>query len=165
MIRDMNVVVARNRMLVPAFLLTFSLFYPQSAYSAGKEDGHKPCSLCHEMKGKKAQKVKIKPDTKTINPYTVKPFGPVDGVCIRCHNDLIHINKGHVLGIRPEKANVPDECLGYEGQEGELTCLSCHNPHPHETKYKFLRWQVTETGVDKLCRRCHVEKASPSRFP
>ncbi len=165
MIRGMKVYVARNRMLIPAILFALSLFCPRHVFAEVEEDGHKPCSLCHQMKGDKAQGVKIKPDTKTINPYTGKPYGPVDGVCIRCHSDLIHVNQGHVLGVRPDKVKVPDEYMGYKGQEGELTCLACHNPHPKETKYKFLRWQTSKADVDKLCGRCHTDEMSYERFP
>ena len=161
----MKVDAARNRMLIPAILFAFVLFGPQVVFAEGEEDGHKPCSLCHEMEGAKAKEIKIKPETKTINPYTGNPYGPVDGVCIRCHSDLIHVNQGHVLGVRPEKVKVPAEYMEYKGQEGELTCLACHNPHPKETEYKLLRWQTVKTGVDKLCGRCHTDEMSFGRFP
>jgi hypothetical protein len=154
----------RNWKWIPAVLLAFVLFYPQFAFS-GEEEGHKPCGLCHEMKGEKAGKIKIKPDTETINPFTGNPYGSVDGICVRCHPTFTH-NEGHVLGIRPEKVKVPDECMGYKGQEKELTCLACHNPHPHETKYKFLRWQVADKkGIQDLCNRCHIDQAPQFRFP
>lgn len=150
--------IISRQIQITVVLLVFGLFYPHRLV-AEEEEGHKPCSLCHEMEGKEAKRVIIEPDKEKTNPYTGKPYGPVDGVCIRCHHDLIHIDKGHVLGIRPEKVKVPAEDLKFEGQEGELTCLSCHNPHPHETKYKYLRWGVTKTEIKKLCNRCHAKEA------
>jgi len=153
--------ITSRRILITVVLLVFGLFYPHWLV-AEEEEGHKPCSLCHEMEGKKAKRVKIEPDRKTINPFTDKPYGPVDGICIRCHPKFTH-KEGHVLGVRPKKVYVPAEYLRYKGQEGELTCLSCHNPHPHETKYMYLRWEVTKTEIKKLCTRCHINEA-PNPF-
>jgi predicted CXXCH cytochrome family protein len=155
----MIVETTRKQMRIIVALSAFVLIFPIRLYAGEEDNGHRPCNLCHEMEGKKAKKVKIEPDTETVNPFTGNPYGPVDGICVRCHTKFTH-KEGHVLGIRPEKINVPDECMGYKGQEGELTCLACHNPHPGRTQYKFLRWRIAdESEIEKLCVRCHSDKA------
>lgn len=153
----------RKRKQVQVLLMALMVFwlYPHPGFSEEEKDqeGHQPCSLCHEMEGEKALKVKIKPDTKTINPYTGRIYGPVDGVCISCHPQFTHA-EGHPLGITPVKVKVPAKFMGYKGQEKELTCLACHNPHPHQTKYKFLRLQTPDhDGIKWLCSHCHIGQA------
>ena len=155
-----TMITKTKHMRITIVLIAIIMFYPFAASGKEEQDGgHKPCSLCHEMEANKAKKIKIKPDTESINPFTGEKYGPVDGICVRCHPTFTH-NEGHPMGIRPEKVKIPKGWMGYKGQEKELTCLACHNPHPDQTKYKFLRELVADKdGIQKLCNRCHIKEA------
>jgi hypothetical protein len=83
----------------------------------------------------------VAPNTTEKYTGTGQPVGGTDALCLGCHNEAegimpILLTKSHHLGVKPEKAFVPQEVLG---ANGELTCGICHDPHPSNPNYKYLR--------------------------
>jgi hypothetical protein len=141
---------------VSIFTIIFSIF-PSLVYTKGHED----CKLCHKNAKEKKYEFIVEADTKTINPTTDKPYGKADSFCISCHK--LHSITSHPVGIVPnaEKVTVPEDALGYSGQEKEITCLSCHNPHPENKNYKYLRWPPeNEFNLAQFCLNCHAAYGS-----
>jgi tetratricopeptide (TPR) repeat protein len=100
----------------------------------------------------------IEQETTRINPFTDQPFGRIDAICTSCHNAL-HL--AHPVGIipDPQKVTLPPEAIGFKGEEDRLTCMSCHDWHPTNTSYKYLRWAVAdEEELSRFCLNCHTEQ-------
>jgi hypothetical protein len=125
--------------------------------------GHEKCELCHKDVTKQDYTIIVPPDTKTINPYTAKPFGKRDAICMSCHRDQLDLVGTHSVGVVPKHATMPKEALGFKGQEKELTCESCHDPHPENKNYMYLRWPASpgRSGLNKFCGTCHPGHAAP----
>ncbi len=138
------------RLIFAAMLTVF----PASAYSGGHED----CNICH----KDTEEYALKPGSVIINPTTGKPYGRVDTLCVSCHE--FHSKSSHPVGIvpNPDKVDVPREALEFKGQEGKISCLSCHNPHPKNTNYKYLRWPPENVwNLSQFCTICHTSERAP----
>ncbi len=144
-----------SRRLIIAIILTI---FPLSAYGGGHED----CNICHEDTEEYA--LIVKPGSEIINPTTRKPYGKVDRLCVSCHE--FHSKSSHPVGIvpNPERVDVPKEALGFKGQEGRISCMSCHNPHPKNTNYKYLRWPPENVwNLARFCTNCHTSQGAPER--
>jgi tetratricopeptide (TPR) repeat protein len=56
------------------------------------------------------------------------------------------------------------EARGFKGEEDRLTCLGCHNHHPTNKNYKYLRWSADGgENKTKFCVHCHPDKNLPDR--
>ena len=95
------------------------------------------------------------------------PAGGTDALCLGCHNEdegiiPIHLDKSHPVGLKPVKVNVPVEALG---GGGVLKCTSCHDPHPSNTNYKYLKVS-TEGGknMGMFCAYCHGDKVDKNEL-
>lgn len=75
---------------------------------------------------------------------------------------IIDLHETHPVGIVPKTVVLPQESRGYYRQENQLTCLGCHNHHPNNPNYKYLRWP-TNNGEDmnSFCNHCHGNKIKP----
>ena len=75
---------------------------------------------------------------------------------------VIDLHKTHPVGIVPRKVVLPPEARGFKGQEDQLTCLGCHNHHPSNPNYKYLRWPADKgKNINKFCAHCHPDKVKP----
>ncbi|MFQ5646988.1 MAG: cytochrome c3 family protein [bacterium] len=76
---------------------------------------------------------------------------------------VIDLHQTHPVGIIPKTVKLPKEARGFKGEENELTCMGCHNHHPSNPNYMYLRWP-TDKGkrIVKLCAHCHPDKVKPS---
>jgi len=75
---------------------------------------------------------------------------------------VIDLHESHPVGIVPKKVKLPKEARGFKGQEDQLTCLGCHDHHPSNKNYKYLRWP-TDGGrdINAFCAHCHKDKMKP----
>lgn len=95
------------------------------------------CEICHDPHG-------------SDHPYMMRK--PVNELCLSCHEDVakgIHVvrttrNESHPLSGKPD--------LNPKRQGGELSCVSCHNPHGGVYRYYF---QNGEEDRMTLCQYCH----------
>ena len=66
----------------------------------------------------------------------------------------------HPFGLAtwsPKKARIPEALL----VNGRMECASCHDAHPSNTNYKYLRMDTGDDGRDTeaFCGQCHPRKA------
>jgi predicted CXXCH cytochrome family protein len=62
----------------------------------------------------------------------------------------------------PRVAKVPPELL----RAGGFECLSCHDPHPSNPNYRYLRIAAKSApAMSQLCIVCHTRKAAPNSAP
>ena len=75
---------------------------------------------------------------------------------------VIDLHETHPVGVESEKVTLPKEARGFKGQENQLTCLGCHDHHPSNPNYMYLRWP-TDKGKDipRFCAHCHPDKLRP----
>lgn len=133
------------------------LVSPALVCAAGSHDNN--CTECHSLHDNKgAFSFGVAPNTTEKYTGTGKQVSGTDALCLGCHNEEegimpILLTKSHPLGITPKKAFVPQEVLG---GNGELTCGSCHDPHPSNPNYMYLR--INTDGGRKMgafCAYCH----------
>ncbi len=93
----------------------------------------------------------------TSTPLDEMELGPVD-----VGFKIIDLHETHPVGIVTKKVILPEESRGFKWQENQLTCLGCHDHHPSNPNYKYLRWP-TDGGEDinGFCAHCHADKVQP----
>jgi len=134
------------------------------AQAAGPHD--MDCKECHSPHNAKADWiVGVAPQSNATMPDGSKmTLGPVDAMCLGCHNEKtgimpVNLRTTHPVGIKPVAAKVPENLLS----GGMLTCGSCHNPHPSNANYKYL---IVDTKGGKtmgvFCAVCHPGQSDPS---
>jgi predicted CXXCH cytochrome family protein len=152
-------------------LLAASLSLPPLvAFAAGGHDAI-GCTGCHPRAAVKSGFV-LEPNTKYLDPATGQPYPGSTAVCLACHQDpdkggqgIVPVSRhdSHPFGlatIDPKVAKVPADML----KNGRFECMSCHDPHPSNRNWKYLRVDVGEDGgfVDRFCAACHPRKADPN---
>ncbi len=134
-----------RRHLLPLVLL--SLLAPLPARPAGGH-GTIGCVACHGLK---------------------KVEG-TSSFCLKCHatkeeggRDILPISKhtSHpydLATVNPRVARIPTELVR---PDGRFACLSCHDPHPSNANYKYLRVATGAKGanIDAFCAVCHPAKS------
>ncbi len=155
--------------LVRAVLIALALA-PAAALAAGGHDAV-GCSGCHSLHSAKGNVIfAVAPNTKYLNPKTNKPYSGTTALCLACHQDpdkggqgyapiAQHVSHPFDLDqINPAVAKVPSDML----RKGRFECMGCHDPHPSNTYYKYLRVD-TKGGknIDAFCAACHATKADP----
>jgi len=143
---------------------------PAAALAAGGHDAV-GCNGCHSMHAVKGDfAFAVAPNTKATDPKTKATFAGTTALCLGCHSDADKGGQGfapvsrhisHPFGlsaVNPKVAKVPPETLR-EG--GRFECLGCHDPHPSNPYYKYLRVDTGSKGqeIDKFCAVCHAMKA------
>jgi predicted CXXCH cytochrome family protein len=137
------------------------LLLPLAARAAGGHD-KVGCNGCH------AKKEVMAGNKKLLDPATHQPYAGPTGVCLACHETAEAGGKGYLpvsqqhshpfaLGtVNPKRAKVSAELMA----KG-FGCMSCHDPHPSNTNFKYLRTNVGKTGdrMDAFCGTCHPAKA------
>ncbi len=149
-----------------AVLATLS---PLAAFAAGGHDAI-GCTGCHSLHTAKDSIIFAVAANKTVvNPKTKQTYTGTTALCLGCHSESnqggqgyapIHANMSHPFGIasiNPKVAKVPAELLR-EG--GRFECLGCHDPHPSNPNYKYLRVDTNKGAkMDAFCAVCHPIKA------
>ncbi len=144
---------------------------PVAALAAGGHDAV-GCVGCHSIHTAKGEIIfAVQPNKQALNPKTKQPYTGTTALCLACHEDSAkggqgyapvsgHISHPYGLAkVNDKVAKVPAELLR-EG--GRFECLGCHDPHPSNPYYKYLRVD-TEKGskMDAFCAICHPIKAEP----
>jgi len=152
-------------MIVAVFLLL-----PLSGFAAGGHDGL-VCTGCHGIHTAKDTIIFVVPANKSdINPRTKQPFVGTTALCLGCHETPekggmgikpIDGHMSHPYGldsVNAKVASVPAELL----RDGRFECVGCHDPHPSNINYKYLRVDTANgSKMDSFCAVCHPMKADP----
>ena len=142
---------------------------PLSALAAGGHDAV-GCTGCHAIHTAKGQIIfAVKPNTQVVNPKTKQPYTGTTSLCLGCHEESskggqgyapIESTHSHPYGLSQvdaKIAKVPGELLR-EG--GRFECLGCHDPHPSNPYFKYLRVDTAKgSKMDAFCAICHPIKA------
>ena len=159
--------------LVTRLALAALVAAPAAAYAAGAHDGI-GCGGCHAIHTAKGDVIfAVAPNKSDVNPKTKQPYTGTTALCLGCHQDSskggqgyapVHANMSHPYGlatVNPKIAKVPAELLR-EG--GRFECLGCHDPHPSNPNFKYLRADTGAKGehMDAFCAVCHPIKADVS---
>lgn len=147
------------------------LAYAGKTWAFGLHEGL-DCLGCHSPHFAKAQKL-LKVDNQTFpNPRTGKPVSGVSALCLGCHNlpeyggagaTPIYSHMTHPINVvpNPKIAMVPPPLL----REGTVECVSCHDPHPSNPNWKYLRTATVEGGeVGRFCSVCHPGKVDKNFY-
>lgn len=135
------------------------LLLPAGLPAFGPHDND--CTECHGIHTAKGRSlIAVKP-LESTNPTTGAPVKDVGALCLGCHSPEggileIDLMKSHPIGITPKRAKVPAANLSIDGA---LTCTSCHDPHPSNPNYKYLRGKVADAKeMGAFCAGCHPDK-------
>jgi predicted CXXCH cytochrome family protein len=154
-------------------LLMMILVVPAVSYAAGAHDGLN-CTGCHGIHDAKGEVIfAVEPNTKSINPRTQQPYTGVTALCLGCHETMesggmgilpVSTAMSHPFGVKPNPkvATVPGVFL----RDGNLECVGCHDPHPSNTNYKYLRVDTNGGGnMQVFCAMCHGSKSETKPTP
>ncbi len=145
---------------------------PAAALAAGGHDAV-GCTGCHSIHTAKGAIIfAVGPNKVDVNPKTKQPYTGTTALCLGCHEESnkggqgyapVHTNTSHPYGVdkvNPKVAKVPGELLGDNGSFG---CMGCHDPHPSNPYYKYLRVDTNKGAkMDNFCAACHPIKADDS---
>jgi len=148
--------------------IVMCLFAVIPAMAAGPH-GDITCIGCHSPHYAVDNKIFAVKNTQATNPLNGEPIGDlVAAKCLGCHQTMelggagirpIHLHTTHPLGIKPNPkiADVPANLLN----KGKLDCISCHEPHPSNSNFMYLRVDVGAQGekLQNFCSTCHSAKA------
>ncbi len=155
--------------IVRSFALALATMLPLSALAAGGHDSV-GCTGCHSIHTAKGNIIfAVAANKQVVNPKTKQPYSGTTALCLGCHEDSAKGGQGyapisahisHPFGLSqvdPKVAKVPPELLR-EG--GRFECLGCHDPHPSNPYYKYLRVDTAKgSKIDAFCAVCHPIKA------
>jgi len=144
---------------------------PGSVLAFGGHDSLS-CSGCHSIHDAKDRAIfAVKANRKDINSRTKKPFTDITALCLGCHQTTekggmgikpISSHISHPYGLKrvnQKVARVPRQLL----RNGKFECVSCHDPHPSNPNYRYLRVATSKGGeMQNFCAVCHPMKADPS---
>ena len=139
-----------------------------SAFAAGPHDSV-TCLGCHSTHFAVDDKIFAVKNTVMKNPLTKENFdGLIAKNCLGCHELTqfggagirpVHMHTTHPIGMvpNPKIASVPQSML----KDGRLDCVSCHEAHPSNKNFMYLRVDTGKEGenIQKLCAACHSAKA------
>ncbi|GAB4488327.1 MAG: hypothetical protein OHK006_18610 [Thermodesulfovibrionales bacterium] len=148
-------------------IMILALAVPAVVFAAGAHEGLN-CVGCHGIHNAKGDIIfAVEPNKKSLNPRTKQPFTGVTALCLGCHETIdkggmgiaaVSASHSHPYGVSPNAkvANVPAEFL----RDGKLECVGCHDPHPSNPNYKYLRVDTAKGGkMGEFCGMCHASKA------
>ncbi|HTN52959.1 MAG TPA: cytochrome c3 family protein [Anaeromyxobacter sp.] len=142
---------------------------PFAALAAGGHDSV-GCTGCHSIHTAKGEIIfAVAANKQVLNPKTKTPYTGTTALCLGCHADSKEGGQGYapisghmshpygLSSVNPKVAKVPAELLR-EG--GRFECLGCHDPHPSNPYYKYLRVDTAKgSKIDAFCAVCHPIKA------
>ena len=160
------------RVRLPLALATAAL--ASHALAGGGHDALR-CVGCHSMHAARGDLLAaVAPNVKMPEARSGKPHGTLTALCLGCHADVAEGGKGilpvsehmrHPFSVEnpnPRVAKVPPELL----HGGRFECVSCHDPHPSNPNYRYLRIPASSApSMSQLCSLCHSRKADPSWAP
>ena len=126
------------------------------------------CLGCHDPHYAKEQKLFTVSNPSHPNPRTGTNIDGISALCLGCHNltedggagvKPIYLHMTHPVNVVPNEriADVPDQLL----RDGILQCVSCHDPHPSNPNWRYLRVNTTNgTQVGTFCAVCHGSKVN-----
>ncbi|HEX9860807.1 MAG TPA: cytochrome c3 family protein, partial [Nitrospirota bacterium] len=136
-----------------------------TSWAAGAHEGME-CVGCHNIHYAKGPVIfEVAPNT-TAMPKPAAGMKTISSLCLGCHADPdkggmgilpISAHTTHPFGSRvnPKVAKVPDALL----RDGIMDCVSCHDPHPSNTNYKYLRVDTKKGAkMQDFCDVCHPAK-------
>jgi predicted CXXCH cytochrome family protein len=160
-----------NRLLFCLASVVILLVVPVVVFAAGAHDGL-ACMGCHALHNAKDSMFifAVEQNKKDVNPKTKLVYSGVSALCLGCHQTpekggqgMTPI-KGHmshpfgISSINPKIARVSSELL----RDGKFECVSCHDPHPSNANYKYLRIDTANgSKMENFCAACHPMKADP----
>jgi predicted CXXCH cytochrome family protein len=152
-------------------IVVIVLALPAVTLAAGKHEGLN-CTGCHGIHTAKGEIIfAVAPNSKAINPVTGQPYTGITALCLGCHESTdrgglgilaVSATHSHPYGIVADEkvALVPGVFLRAEGR---LECVGCHDPHPSNLNYKYLRVDTSKGAkMQNFCAMCHPAKADPS---
>lgn len=160
-----------SKYVVVLLIALFVFLVPVIVFAAGAHDGLE-CTGCHALHTAKESSLIFAVDAnkKDVNPKTKQPYGGITALCLGCHDapekggQGIKPIEGHmshpygISSINPKVARVPAELL----RDGKFECISCHDPHPSNPNYKYLRIDTANGAkMNIFCAACHPMKADP----
>lgn len=148
-------------------VVILALVVPVFVYAAGAHDGLN-CVGCHGIHNAKGEIIfAVEPNKKAINPRTKQPFTGTTALCLGCHETMerggmgiaaVSATHSHPFNVTPNAkvAIVPDVFM----RDGKLECVGCHDPHPSNPNFKYLRVDTAKGGkMGDFCAMCHGSKA------
>ncbi len=155
--------------LVRGLVLAVAGILPVYALASGGHDSI-GCTGCHAIHTAKGDLIfAVAPNKQAVNPKTKQAYTGTTALCLACHEETskggqgyapISAHMSHPYGlasVNPKVAKVPPELLR-EG--GRFECMGCHDPHPSNPYYKYLRVDTAKgTKMDAFCAVCHPIKA------
>ena len=152
------------RTTILASLMVLGLSLPAAAY--GPHDPN--CVECHSLHAAKGKAIlAVAPNTKEKNPSTGAGAAGDVALCLGCHNESegimpISLTSTHPVGMKPAKLKIDGQ---YLKDDGSLGCMSCHDPHPSNPNYKYLRGSVAKgSELGTFCALCHPAQADSGAF-
>jgi len=146
------------------------LFAAGPSWAAGAHEGMQ-CVGCHNIHYSKGPIIfEVAPNTKAMPKDAVEPSKSIAALCLGCHGDAdqggmgilpISAHTSHPYGgkVNPKVAKVPAELL----RNGAMDCVSCHDPHPSNPNYKYLRVDTKNgSAMREFCDVCHPAKVDRS---
>jgi len=150
------------------------LILPTSVLAHGAHDSLS-CTGCHALHTAKGELIfAVPPNKKDVNARTGQPNSGITALCLGCHETPdkggmgikpIESHMSHPFGlssVNSKVAHVPPELL----ENGRFECTACHDPHPSNPNYKYLRIDTSGGAkMEKFCVACHPAKADASHIP
>jgi predicted CXXCH cytochrome family protein len=139
------------------------------ALAAGSHDVLN-CAGCHSIHYAKGYKAFAVINDKAQNPKTKSTIDGVSALCLGCHENPenggaglkpVNMHTTHPVNVAPNGriAKVPAAAL----VNGKLQCTSCHDPHPSNAGYRYLRVDTKDGGeMPTFCSMCHPAKVDLS---
>ncbi|HET8538706.1 MAG TPA: cytochrome c3 family protein [Anaeromyxobacter sp.] len=155
--------------LLRGVLVAAATLLPAAALAAGGHDAV-GCTGCHSIHTAKGEIIfAVSPNKQVVNPKTKQPYTGTTALCLGCHEDSSKGGQGYapvsshmshpygLAAVDQKIAKVPPELLR-EG--GRFECMGCHDPHPSNPYYKYLRVDTAKgSKMDAFCAVCHPIKA------
>lgn len=148
-------------------VMILALAVPAVVFAAGAHEGLN-CVGCHAIHTAKGEIIfAVEPNKKPVSPKTKKSFSGVTALCLGCHETIENGGMGiapvpashshpYGVGVNPKIANVPSELM----RDGKFECIACHDPHPSNPNFKYLRVDTARGGkMGDFCAMCHASKA------
>lgn len=153
--------IRKALLTVVAVAMLYSL-----SFAAGGHEGL-TCTGCHDIHAAKDSIIFAVEANKAALGKNRKPFTGVTALCLGCHAEPENGGMGikpisqhttHPFGDEPNAriARVPRALL----RDGRMDCVSCHDPHPSNPNYRYLRVDTKGGGeMQSFCAMCHPAKA------
>jgi predicted CXXCH cytochrome family protein len=149
-------------------VLSLAAALPLSAFAAGGHDGV-GCNGCHGIHTAKGEIIfAVGPNKVAQNPRTKSAYTGSTALCLGCHEESSKGGQGYapvsghishpygLASVNSKVANVPADLL----RGGRFECVGCHDPHPSNPNYKYLRVDTAKgQSMDAFCGVCHSAKA------